>query len=81
MIPKKELVSLEQLRNVSPDKFNQTINDIHIWIGDNLEHGVDYEWSIALFTYTDNNGMNEYPYGIFFYDEADRSAFKLKFNL
>ena len=77
----RELISFDRFRSIGPDKFNQTISDIHMWVNENLKHGVDYEWSIALFSYTDRTGTNEYPYGIFLFNEDDRVAFKLKFNL
>jgi len=77
----KELISLCQLSSLPSDEFNQTMTDVNLWILENLTHGVDYEWSIASFTYTDKTGYNEYPYGLFINNDSDRTAFKIRFNL
>jgi len=77
----KELVRLDHLTTLRTEEFNPLMTAINVWLLENLKYQLDYEWSIASFTYTDRYGVSEYPYGVFINNDSDRLAFKLRFKL
>jgi len=77
----KQFVSLQSLHLRGHDQFNTIMGDINIWVHHNLQHLVDYEWSLGSFTRIDKSGTHEYPNGLWFYKEEDLTAFKLKFRI
>ena len=66
--------------NYTLEEFNELITNISLWLLENLKPGIDYEWSIATFSMVGRSGMEEYPVGIFFNNESDITAFKLRFK-